>query len=76
MEPSQLGWEPLVHAYIEYKMPEVLKEMKKIVLKRLKWFLTPSLLYVQKHGKLPFLVDDMQMTDYVLKIFNCCADWI
>lgn len=70
LEPIQLGWEPLLKAYLQYKLPSFMSEMKKIIWKRMDFYLTPMLVYAQKRCKLPFKIDEMQMTDAVLKIFH------
>ena len=70
LEPEQLGWEPLMRAYLKYKLVECLKELRKNIWKRMDYYLTPSLVFVQKQCKLPFKVDEMQMTSAVIKIFD------
>ena len=76
LEPSQLGWEPLMKAYINFKMDPVMEEMKKMVWKRMEWFLTPCLVFAQKRCSLPFLIDEMEMTSAVITIFNACVQWV
>lgn len=70
LEPTQLGWEPLLEAYIKFKLPSVMEMMKKWIESKMDWILTPTLVYVHKVGKFPFLIDDMQMICSILKIFD------
>jgi len=46
LEPEQLGWEPLMRAYLKYKLVECLKELRKNIWKRMDYYLTPSLVFV------------------------------
>jgi dynein heavy chain len=75
LEPEQLGWEPLLKAYLKYKLPENFKQLEAMIWKRMDFYLTPMLVYAQKRCKLPFKIDEMQMTDAVIKIFHSCCMW-
>lgn len=70
LEPRQLGWRPLVYAYSKYKLPKCMEHLSKFLEMTLVWMLTPIYPYVTKNCVFPFLVDNMQMTFSVLKIFD------
>jgi dynein heavy chain len=76
LEPRQLGWKPLVFAYTKYKLPKPLHPMRAFLEMTLIWMLTPVLVFVRKNSKLPFLVDNMQMTTSVLKIFDSLCNLV
>lgn len=75
LQPEQLGWEPLLDAYIKYKLPEVLKPMAKWIRTKMDWLLTPTLIYAQKNGRFPFKIDEMQMVQSTIKIFDSMASF-
>lgn len=70
LEPTQLGWKPLVLAYTKYKLAAPLLPMTTYLNMTFVWMLSPVLEYVRKNSKFPFLVDSMQMTASVLRMFD------
>ena len=47
-----------------------MNHLSEFITYNLEWYLTAVLAWMKKHAKLPFLVDDMQMTNQVLLLFN------
>ena len=72
MEPTQLGWEPLVTSWMESGLPDlVTAEHKELIRLLFEWLLTPTIHYVTKYCKRFVKCSPMHLTMQLLNLYKC-----
>ncbi|KAJ8047551.1 Dynein heavy chain 3, axonemal [Holothuria leucospilota] len=75
MEPSQLGWQPLVASYLQHCVPDFVTNSQKEVIKLLfDWLLPPCVNHVIKNCHQSVAMSDMHMTMNMIKLYGCLLD--
>ncbi|XP_066284547.1 dynein axonemal heavy chain 3-like isoform X3 [Branchiostoma lanceolatum] len=75
MEPSQLGWSPLVTSWLQLRLPESLTKIQaKTVELMFEWLLPPCLHFVQKSCHQLVRISPMHMTMSMLQLYSILLD--
>ncbi|XP_071486244.1 dynein axonemal heavy chain 3-like [Diadema antillarum] len=72
MEPSQLGWQPLVASWLEHECPDFITKAQKDTMQLLfEWLLPPCLHHASRVCRQLVPMSPMHMTMSMLKLYKC-----
>ncbi|XP_030856161.1 dynein heavy chain 3, axonemal-like [Strongylocentrotus purpuratus] len=72
MEPSQLGWQPLVASWMEHEVPDFITKQQKETMQMLfEWLLPPCLLHASRTCRQLVPMSPMHMTMSMLRLYKC-----
>ncbi|XP_071815449.1 dynein axonemal heavy chain 3-like isoform X3 [Apostichopus japonicus] len=75
MEPSQLGWQPLVESWLEHSIPDFITGPQKEIIRLLcNWLLPPSVNHVIKMCHQSVAMSTMHMTMNLIKLYGSLLD--
>uniref|UniRef100_A0A0X3PWV9 Dynein heavy chain 3 n=1 Tax=Schistocephalus solidus TaxID=70667 RepID=A0A0X3PWV9_SCHSO len=75
MEPSQLGWRPMVHSYLQHDLPPVLNEEHRELVKDLfEWLVDPCLECVSFHCSQLMPVSELHAVKQLITLFDSLLD--
>nr|XP_054750956.1 dynein axonemal heavy chain 3-like isoform X12 [Lytechinus pictus] len=72
MEPSQLGWQPLVASWMEHEVPDFITKQQKETMQMLfEWLLPPCLHHASRICRQLVPMSPMHMTMSMLRLYKC-----
>ncbi|XP_041458176.1 dynein heavy chain 3, axonemal-like isoform X7 [Lytechinus variegatus] len=72
MEPSQLGWQPLVASWMEHEVPDFITKQQKETMEMLfEWLLPPCLHHASRICRQLVPMSPMHMTMSMLRLYKC-----
>ncbi|VDN16765.1 unnamed protein product [Dibothriocephalus latus] len=75
MEPSQLGWRPMVHSYLQHGLPPVLnEEHRELVSDLFEWLVDPCLECVNFHCSQLMPVSELHAVKQLITLFDALLD--
>ncbi|CAH8492971.1 unnamed protein product, partial [Dicrocoelium dendriticum] len=77
MEPTQLGWRPMVKSYIEHKLPSALgEELFELINDLFEWLIDPTLAFITTNCRQLFHVSEFHAVKQLIVLFDCLLDEI
>ncbi|KAK2157592.1 hypothetical protein LSH36_188g04054 [Paralvinella palmiformis] len=72
MEPTQLGWKPLLESWMNKEVPDCVNEVQRATIKMMfEWLLPPSIAYVSKYCKGFVDCHPMHLVVSMLQLYSC-----
>lgn len=74
VEPSQIGWRPLVKSWLARGLPQSLEEFKARVHALMEWLVDPCLRFIRKNCRELVPTTDINMVVSLMNMFICQCD--
>lgn len=71
MEPKRLGWAPLLDSWLQFNLPEPLKEKSDLIQEYFQWLFPVTVYILRKFCKVPSPVSDLELCASCLRLVSC-----